>query len=221
MNSSQIPAAVLAGILVTVGIGVIDYKGLRAIPHLPRDVKFGPFRVSSEVIIMLVVMILSSIWNLVYAVGIGLVIASLMFMKKMGDLTAQRSDVKTLKEEKGWADEADFTDELKQNVFIKHLKGPLFFGSTNDFQQLAQQIPKTASIVVIRMDRMQYLDQSGLYTLEDVLIALRKAGTHVLLVHVLEQPRYMMERVNLIPSLIPESQIFETFEQCTSYIKKL
>lgn len=80
--ASKIPAAVLAGILVTVGIGVIDYKGLRAVPYLPRDVKFGPFKLSSEVLIMFVVMVLSSIWNLVYAVGIGLVIASLMFMKK-------------------------------------------------------------------------------------------------------------------------------------------
>ncbi len=51
--------------------------------------------------ILLVVMILSSIWDLVYTVGINLVIASLMLMKTMGDLAAQRSDVKTLKEEKG------------------------------------------------------------------------------------------------------------------------
>jgi len=218
--ASKIPAAVLAGILVTVGIGVIDYKGLKAIPHLPRDTKFGPFKISSEVVIMFVVLVLSSTWNLVYAVGIGLVIASLMFMKKMGDLTAERSDVKTLEEEKGWADEVNFPEDLKKEVFIKHLKGPLFFGVTSEFQQLAKQIPKTASTVVIRMDRMQYLDQSGLYTLEDVLIDLKKAGVKVLFVHVLQQPKYMMERVELIPSLIPEDQIFETFEECTSYIKK-
>ncbi len=217
--ASKIPAAVLAGILVTVGIGVIDYKGLKAIPFLPRDTKIGPLKVSSEVIIMLVVMVLSSIWNLVYAVGIGLVIASLMFMKKMGDLSAKRSDVKTLLEEKGWADEVDFPEDLKRKVFIKHLKGPLFFGFTSEFQQLAQQIPKTASTVIIRMDRMQYLDQSGLYTLEDVLIDLKNKGVTVLFVHVLEQPKYMMERVNLIPSLIPENQIFDTFGECTSFIK--
>lgn len=218
--ASKIPAAVLAGILVTVGIGVIDYKGLRAMPYLPRDIKFGPLKISSEVVIMLVVMVLSSIWNLVYAVGIGLVIASLMFMKKMGDLTAKRSDVKTLLEEKGWADEVDFPEDLKKKVFIKHLKGPLFFGFTSEFQQLAKQIPKTASTVVIRMDRMQYLDQSGLYILEDVLIDLKNAGITVLFVHVLEQPKYMMERVKLIPSLIPEDQIFDDFAACTAYIKK-
>ena len=97
--ASRIPAAVLAGILITVGIGVMDYKGLRAIPNLPMDIKIGPLKLSSEVIIMLVVLVLSTFWNLVYAVGIGLIIASLMFMKKIGDLTAKRSDVKSLREE--------------------------------------------------------------------------------------------------------------------------
>ena len=105
--ASQIPAAVFAGILITVGISVMDYKGLKAIPILPKDIKLGPLKLSSEVIMMLVVLVLSTVWNLVYAVGIGLVIASLMFMKKMGDLTAERSDVKHWKG-KSWADEANF-----------------------------------------------------------------------------------------------------------------
>lgn len=82
--ASRIPAAVLAGILVVVGIGVMDYKGLKAVTYLPKDLKIGPLGFSSEVLIMGLVLVLSSIWNLVYAVGIGLVIAALLFMKKMG-----------------------------------------------------------------------------------------------------------------------------------------
>jgi SulP family sulfate permease len=217
--ASQIPAAVLAGILVTVGIGVMDYKGLKAIPSLPKDIKLGPLKLSSEVLIMLVVLVLSSVWNLVYAVGVGLVIASLMFMKKMGDLTAEGSDVKSLEKEKAWADEKDFPKNLREEVFIKHLKGPLFFGTTSDFQQLANQIPKTASTVIIRMDRMPYMDQSGLYALEDVLIDLRKSDINVLFVDVQRQPRYMMERVDIIPDLIPIEHIFPTFEACLDWIK--
>ncbi len=215
--ASQIPAAVLAGILVTVGIGVMDYKGLKAIPYLPKDISLGPLKLSSEVIIMLTVLVLSSIWNLVYAVGIGLVIASLMFMKKIGDLTATQSDVKPLKEE-AWADEKDFPKKLKEEVFIKHIKGPLFFGSTNEFQQLAEQIPDTASTVVIRMDRMQYMDQSGLYAMEDVLQDLLRKDILVLLVGILDQPRYMMERIDIIPDLIPKEHIFEEFQPCLEWV---
>jgi SulP family sulfate permease len=218
--ASKIPAAVLAGILITVGIGVMDYKGLRAIPSLPRDAKIGPFKVSSEVIIMIVVLVLSTFWNLVYAVGIGLVIASLMFMKKIGDVSAKRSDVKSLKKEKNWSDEKNFPEELKEEVFIKHIKGPLFFGTTSEFHSLAAQIPSSASTVVIRLGRMQYMDQSGLYAMEDVLQELNKNNIQVLFVGLLEQPKYMMERIDIIPDLISEEHIFATFDDCTQWIKQ-
>lgn len=160
--ASQIPAAVLAGILITVGIGAMNYKGLRAIPFMPR----------TEVIILIVVLVLSSIWNLVYAVGIGLVIASLMFMKKIGDLTAASYNVKSLQKEASWKDEKSFPKGLKEEVFIKHLEGPLFFGSTAKFTETAKQIPTTASTLVIRLDKVPYIDQSGLYALESIIIDL-------------------------------------------------
>ncbi|MCO4749400.1 MAG: SulP family inorganic anion transporter [Flavobacteriales bacterium] len=217
--ASKIPAAALAGILITVGIGVMDYKGLKAIPNLPRDMSFGPFKLSSEVMIMLVVLVLASVWNLVYAVGIGFVFASLMFMKKIGDVTASRSDVKPLDEE-AWNDEIDFPKNLKEEVFIKHIKGPLFFGSTSDFQNLADQIPDTASIVIIRLGRMPYMDQSGLYVMEDVLLDLKSKNIDVVFVNVLEQPRYMMERIDIIPDFISEECIFNDFNDCMSWIKE-
>jgi len=217
--ASKIPAAVLAGILITVGIGVMDYKGLKAIPSLPRDMKIGPFKVSSEVLVMIVVLLLSTFWNLVYAVGIGLVIASLMFMKKIGDLTAERSDVKPLKEE-AWKDEIGFPDRLKSEVFIKHVKGPLFFGSTSNFQQLTKQIPDSASVVIMRLGRMQYMDQSGLYAMEDMLQDLKKRNVHALFVGLLQQPRYMMERIDIIPDFISEECIFKSFDDCVTWIKE-
>ena len=218
--ASKIPAAVLAGILITVGIGVMDYKGLKAIPSLPRDIKlkFIPIKFSSEVLIMLVVLVLSTFWDLIYAVGIGLVIASLMFMKKIGDLTAERSDVKSLKEE-AWADESNFPSSLKEEVFIKHVKGPLFFGSTSDFQALTEQIPKTAKTVILRLGRMQYMDQSGLYAMEDMLQDLKKNDIEVLFVGLLQQPRYMMERIDIIPDFIPEEHIFKDFKTCLGWVK--
>lgn len=208
--ASQIPAAVLAGILITVGIGVMDYKGLKAIPKMPRP----------EVTIMLIVMVLSSVWNLVYAVGIGLIIASLMFMKKIGDLTAKESNITSFKKEKAWPDEVDFPANIKGEIFIKHIKGPLFFGSTSDFQELIKQIPDTASTIIIRMERMQYIDQSGLYAMEDILIDLVREGKRILLVNIIDQPRYLMEKIDLIPDLIPEEQIFVNFKECVRWIKE-
>ncbi len=216
--ASRIPAAVLAGILVTVGIGVIDYKGLKAIPSLPKDIRLGPLKLSSEVLIMLTVMSLATFWDLIYAVGIGLIIASLMFMKKIGDLTALQSDVKSLEEEP-WADEIGMTKKLREEVFIKHIKGPLFFGSTSDFQILMKQIPSSATTIIIRMDKMQYIDQSGLYALEDVLVDLKKDDKNVFFVDLQKQPRYMMERIDIIPDLISKDCMFDDFKTCLQWIK--
>lgn len=207
--ASRIPAAVLAGILITVGISVMDYKGLKAIPNMPK----------MEVTIMIAVLVLSALWNLVYAVGIGLVIASLMFMKKIGDLTAEESEIKSLKDTP-WPDEVDFPENYKEKVFIKHVNGPLFFGSTSNFQSLIKQIPESAEAVIIRMSKVPYMDQSGLYAMEDALVDLVNKGKKVILVGLQKQPRYMLERIDVIPDLIPAEQISDGFEDCVLSLKE-
>jgi SulP family sulfate permease len=206
--ASQIPAAVLAGILVTVGIGVMDYKGLNALSKIPR----------AEVIVMGVVLLLSVFWNLVYAVGIGLVLASLFFMKKMGDIAQDDARISSISKEKAWKDETQLSESFKENVFIKHLSGPLFFGFTSEFVNLSKQIPKTASIVIIRMDKVPYVDQSGLFALEDVFMDLIDKEIEILIVGTQSQPRYLMKTIGIIGKLIPEENIFERFTDCKSFV---
>jgi len=174
---------------------------------------FGPLKLSSEVIIMLIVLLLSTFWDLIFAVGIGLIISCLMFMKKIGDLTSEYSNVKVLKE-KSWPDEKNIPERLKKSVFIKRIKGPLFFGSTSDFQQLYKQIPDTATTVILCLERMQYMDQSGLYAMEDMIQELQTKNIEVRFVNLLKQPRYMMERIDIIPDFIPEGHIYDSLKAC-------
>ena len=207
--ASMIPAAVLAGILFTVGVGVMDYKGLKAIPNMPK----------SEVIIMIIVLILSTFWNLVYAVAIGLIIASLVFMKNMGTVAAERSKVKQLKDDAEWDDEMDITPEIKEHIYIKHLYGPIFFGSSSNFQKLAKDIPDKASFVIIRMSKVPYIDQSGLYALEDMLLDLERRNIHPLIVGIQNQPLYLMKSIDIIPDLIPVEHVFTDFKECKAWLK--
>ena len=211
--ASQIPAAVLAGILITVGIGVMDYKGLKAIPTMDK----------SEVAVMMIVLVLSVVWNLVNAVIIGLVIAALIFMKKMSDITADGAELKKLKDatedKKYWTDEKALPETFKEEVYIKHLNGPLFFGYTNDFQDLVNQIPKTASHVIIRMGRVPYIDQSGIFAMEDAMIDMENNDIHPIFVGLKEQPDFMLRRIGIIPTLVPEDHVFEDFQSCANWIK--
>jgi len=169
---------------------------------------------------MLVVLILSSVWNLVYAVGIGLVLASLTFMKEISDLTFQRSKISPLINFKKLSDEMDIPHKLREEISVKEISGPLFFGSTSDFQAMSKQIPDTAYVVIMKMEEVTYMDQSGVFAMEDVLIDLCSNNKKVLLVGLLDQPKYMMEKLGIIPDLISKEQLFETKKDSLIWIKE-
>ena len=118
-----------------------------------------------------------------------------------------------------WRDEVALPEAYHDSVYIKHLNGPLFFGFTNDFQDLMIQIPASASHVIIRMDRVPYVDQSGLFTLEDVLIDMENKDIHPLIVGLKEQPEYLLRRILIIPDLVPEEHVFEDFSECVQWVK--
>ena len=141
-------------------------------------------------------------------------------MKKIGDLTSESLNVIPLKLEEAWEDEKDVPKALESKIFIKHINGPLFFGSTSKFTETAKQIPKSVSTLIIRLDEVPYLDQSGLYALESVILELSQQGKKTLLVGAANQPKYMMERIDIIPDLIPKDQLFDDFEHCLEWIKK-
>ena len=200
--ASKIPAAVLAGILVTVGIGVMDYKGLNVLSKIPR----------TEIIIMVVVLLLSVFWNLVYAVGIGLLLACLFFMKKMGDIAKDNSKVDLLSNEK------DLNETSKTNVYVKHINGPLFFGFTSEFVSIANKIPKSASIIIVDMEKVPYMDQSGVFALEDVLLDLNKNKIKILIAGIQPQPMQLMKTIGILGELIPKERIFDTLSDSRAFI---
>jgi SulP family sulfate permease len=204
--ASKIPAAVLAGILVTVGIGVMDYKGLNVLSKIPR----------TEIIIMTVVLLLSVFWNLVYAVGIGLLLACLFFMKKMGDLAKNNSKVGLVSNEKEF--EINISEKSKGNVFIKHLNGPLFFGFTSEFVSIANKIPKTASLIIIDMEKVPYIDQSGLFALEDVILDLDKKDIKIIMTGIQSQPMQLMKTIGILGELIPEERVFKSLADSKSFL---
>lgn len=173
----------------------------------------------SDVAIMMVVLLLTVFWNLVYAVGIGLVIGALVFMKKIGDLSSERSKVYKIDHDE-WPDDVELPENLKEEVYIKHINGPLFFGYVKEFSELSLEVPATASYVVIRMSRVPYMDQSGVFTFEDVIKGYQNRGMTVLLTGIQRQPEELIRANGYIPSLIPEEHVFDSFKECTAYLSK-
>ena len=96
--AALIPKSVLAGILITVGIGILDYKGFKHINKVPR----------ADASIMVVVLFVTVFLDLLVAVAIGMVMASFLFMKKMSDITEEKTkitEIGEIQKEKGWEDE--------------------------------------------------------------------------------------------------------------------
>jgi SulP family sulfate permease len=206
-----IPLPVLAGILITVGIGIIDYKGIKHIPHVPKV----------DSIIMLVVLTMTVFVDLLQAVAVGMVLASVLFMKKMSDIVEQKSSVDSvanLVKEEAWDDELKLSEAIQRQIYIKHFDGPIFFGFASKFQEMARSLPEV-TVVIMRMKLVPYIDQSGIYAIEDAVMALKERGVIILIVGIQDQPKDMLQNIGLISGLIPEEHIFFSFSECISALE--
>jgi len=199
-----IPLPVLAGILITVGLGIIDYKGLKHIADVPR----------SEAVIMLIVLGLTVFVDLLQAVAVGMVMASILFMKKMGDVAEERAHAKPMDDTMGGLMEDTGAD---CQVYVQTFDGPIFFGFTSYFSQIIADLPKV-KMVVLRMENVPYIDQSGMYAIEDAVLELEKRGIEVFLTGIQKQPEDMLRRIKLIPDVIEEESLFKDFETFKRFV---
>jgi len=160
---------------------------------------------------------------LIHAVGVGVVLACVLFMKQAGDLAEKGTSVKAMAGfdgEQPWSDESSVYKEFKNKIYIKHLYGPLFFGFTSRFQELAQTIDLQVKVLIIRMDNVPHIDQSGVYAMEEVIMDLQNKGVVVILTALQPQPLDMLKKIEIIPSLVPEIHIFNQFSECEEWLKR-
>lgn len=207
--AALIPKSVLAGILITVGIGILDYKGFKHINKVPK----------ADAAIMIIVLLVTVFLDLLVAVAIGMVMASFLFMKKMSDISAEKTKITSVGElqlEQGWEDE-EIPEGLKGNILVKHLDGPLFFGFASDFTDKVAELVDI-KYVIIRMKKVPFIDQTGLYALEDAVLTLEQRGIEVMMTGLQVQPRIQMEKINLIPELIAKEHLFNTFRESIDWI---
>ncbi|MTB50753.1 SulP family inorganic anion transporter [Lewinella sp. W8] len=211
--AAHIPLCVLAGLLIPIGFKIIDFKGLKHLTKVPR----------SDAVVLVLVLLITTFGSLINAVGIGIALACLLFMKKSGDISERGLEVgkiADLEDSKPWQDEKEFYDKYKDKIIIKHLYGPLFFGFTSYFKDQIKSLPDDIEAVILRMDRVPYIDQSGLYTLEDIVFDLHEQNVKVILVGLKDQPCDMLKAIDVIPDLIPEEATFGNIEGGFAYLRK-
>ena len=216
--AAYIPLAVLAGILIPIGFKIVDMKGLRHLKLVPK----------ADTAVLILVLLWTTFGSLIQAVGIGVTLAALLFMKRASDISEEGMQVGTLAGfdgEKPWEDEKEFYENFKDQIYIKHLYGPLFFGFTSHFQEQVKNIESGIKVLVIRMDRVPYVDQSGIYALENAILDLALRDIKVVITGLQEQPKDLLTSIDIIPNLVPEEQLFDhidgSFEWVRDHVKQL
>ena len=124
---------------------------------------------------MLLVLVLTVFVGLIEAVVIGLILSSILFMKTISDVIDHRTVSSPLKEfsrEIPWVGEEEIYRSMEEKVYIKHLDGPLFFGFASRFNEMVTALPEI-EVVILRMDKVPYMDQSGVYAMEDAIMDLQ------------------------------------------------
>jgi SulP family sulfate permease len=207
-----VPLSVLAGILITVGVGIIDVRGFKDLPKIPR----------ADAVVLVVVFLVTVFVDLLTAVGIGMVIACVLFMKRASDLVEggySSQEMTNFDKESPWADEGGMPDTVAHKIYIQRLNGPIFFGTINKFKEVMGDVPADAKIVIIRMRLVSFMDQSGLYAMEEAIKDIQSHGAQVLMTIIQPQPMYMLTTHKVIPGVVPEDHTFPTFEACTDFLR--
>jgi SulP family sulfate permease len=167
--AANIPLAALAAILFVVAYNMSEVK------HFARMVKRAP---RADVAILLITFLLTVFADLVVAVNIGVVLAMLHFMRRMAtavetqqlgtqDLTAELAQLGL--------------EHLPEGVMVYAIEGPFFFGAVENFEQALAQTHTDPHTLVLRLERVPFMDITGLQTLEEAIEHLQKRGVKVLL----------------------------------------
>ena len=205
--AQEIPIPVLAGILITVGVGIIDYKGFRHIKSVPR----------TDAVVMLIVLGMTMFVDLIQAVAVGLILSSILFMKQMSDQLGSEVKILPIKENcRQWWKE-NIPDSIADKIYVKHFPGPIFFGFAPALLAMAQSLPDIR-VVIFRMMNVPNIDQTGLYALEEVVLSLEKRNIAVFITGLQKQPYRMLQRINMVPGLIPENYIFDEIEDFIQWL---
>lgn len=191
----RIPLASLAGVLMVTAWRMNDWPAIR---ELFRK------RLKSASAQFLVTMVATVLFDLVIAILVGIVAAMLLFVLKSCDLKIAVSDVKR--------QNADGTDQIRTDVKVVYLTGPLFFGTQDQLTQAMVQLGEETHGVIFSVRGVPYIDESAISELETLLADLRGRGIRVMFSGVQPNVKHEMERTGFAAALGGENFAWDAIE---------
>lgn len=184
--AAMIPMPTIAAILFIVAYNMCGWR------EIVNCIKISP---KSDIAVLLITLILTVVFDLVVAIGVGIVLAALLFMKRMADVTESHDWI--------YIDDED-TDpdhislkKVPDNTRVYEINGPMFFAASDKFAYILDNT-KGIDVLILRMRNVPAIDASGVEMLDKITKRCKKHQIEVVFSHVNEQPMHAMEKAGFV-----------------------
>lgn len=197
--AAYIPMACLAGVLVVVSYNMSQWRTFAELLRHPK----------SDVTVLLVTFVLTVVFDLTVAIEVGLVMACLLFMRRMAGAAHLSIATDAIDPNSDPDQDLPLHEEaltIPPGVEVYEVNGPFFFGIANCFEEMSAEMQDHPAIRVIRMRKVPFIDSTGVHNLETLCRNSRRDGTQIILSGVRPEVRAVLERTGF-PALLGEDNI--------------
>lgn len=182
--AKMIPLSALAAILMVVAYNMSHWRAFRDLFGAPK----------SDIFVLVTTFVLTVVIDLVVAIEVGIVMASLLFMKRMSDIT----NVKNLTLDSDEDGEEHLIAEITENTVIYDIDGPFFFGAADKFGEIIHSVQAHTRVLILNMTNVPAMDATALHALENLHKTCKRYKTRLMLIGVREQPFSVLEKSNFV-----------------------
>ncbi len=207
-----IPLPCLAGILVVVAYHMSEWRHFKQLMKSDR----------MDVIVLLTTFFLTVFFDLILAIEVGMILSSFIFMKRMGEATTI-NNAQQLFGPAANNGEITFEEELSsipKDTMLYEINGPLFFGASQQFEELLPGLGKPPKILILRMRYVPFIDATAMKRLKDLTQKLRSKGTTLIISGATGEIKKTLLKSGLT-SLLGEGNILENIEQALVRAEKI
>lgn len=184
-----IPMAALAAILIVVAYNMSEWRSFVEVFKYPK----------SDIAVLLTTFFLTIIFDLTIAIQIGMILAVLLFMRRMAMVTNVGIITRELKDEEEVVDSNSIQNKkVPDGVEVFEINGPFFFGAVSKFRDTVRIVENPPKVIIIRMRDVPAIDSTGIHALEQLLKETKKHGTYLVLSGVHTQPLMALAQADFI-----------------------
>lgn len=205
-----IPMTTLAAILVVVSYNMSEWRTFKLLLKAPK----------SDIIVLVLTFLLTVIFDLVVAIGFGMIMTMFLFMKRVSETT----EIKNLVEEEVFDDDiSKVLDDANNKILVYQVNGPLFFGIVQDFLNETKALKPEAEVFILDLRHTTSIDASAISALKQVCAKCSELNIRFIITHIQKQPKKVLKKMGVI-NLIGEKNIYdskvEAIEDAYKEIKK-